>query len=166
MKRIKFVFLLLLSLPLLGNDFFFTPPKEWKPLNSVEIQKKYHHVKLGYTGKSKKGLPPSLNLAIEKIGTLSLVEYLNAVKQIHESDAHNLEWKNLGSFSTQAGKATLTQVERRTEWGKVLLLQLIFIANQNAYVLTASALKEEFVLFYKEFETAFRSFKLGEPTSP
>lgn len=136
-----------------GDFVYFTPPPDW---NLGDPKNYSSHVQIQLIAPSSRELPPSINLAIEPV-SISLVEYVRAVKKIHEADPNNELWRNLGSFQTQAGTAQLTEIEAKTERGKVRLFQLLLLHKGFAYVLTASALKEEFPKFYTLFEKVFRS---------
>jgi hypothetical protein len=134
---------------------FFIPPKDWELANPEKLSPR---VKMGFIGSTKKELRPSVNLAMEEVD-VSMNDYVAAVKKIHESDPNN-RWRDLGKFSTPAGEARLTEIEAKSEWGDVRLLQLIILKNKTAYIITASALKEEFSRFYQEFQSVFRSFTI------
>ncbi len=136
---------------------YFHPPKGWLAANPESLSPR---VQIGFLGKNKKGFCPSLNLALEEV-QVSLAEYLKAVKQIHEADRNN-RWRSLGKIRTRAGEAELTEMDTKTQWGAIRLLQLILIKQGTAYILTAAALKEEFPQFYKEFQTAFQSLDIVE----
>lgn len=115
-------------------------------------------VKISFIKPQSKGFCPSINLTVEAT-SVSLTEYLKAIKAIHEQDRNN-QWRQLGKVHTIAGSAQLTQIDTPSEWGTIRMLQLILIKEGSAYVLTAAALKEEFSKFYKEIQTAFRSLTL------
>lgn len=146
---------ILLSSATAAEYSFFIPPKDWELANPKMLSPR---VKIGFIGLTKKELRPSVNLAVEQVD-ISLHEYVSAVKKIHESDPNN-RWRDLGKFSTSAGEARLTEIETKSEWGDVRLLQLIIIKNKAAYIVTASALREEFSRFYKDFQSVFRSFTI------
>ncbi|HEY5260100.1 MAG TPA: hypothetical protein VIJ46_05565 [Rhabdochlamydiaceae bacterium] len=134
---------------------YFIPPKGWEIVNP---QKLTGRVKVQFLGKSNKGFYPSLNLATENVN-LTLPEYVKAVKKIHEMD-HNTTWRDLGKISTQGGDAQLTQIDTATSSGSVRILQVLLLKDNTVYILTASALKEEFGTYYKEFEKAFKSLTI------
>jgi hypothetical protein len=134
---------------------YFFPPSSWSLADPSTLSKR---VKVAFFGKGEKGFQPSLNLSVEEIAT-SASEYLKAVKKIHEKDSAK-RWRHLGKFNTAAGEAMLTEIDTRNSWGAIRLLQLIFVKEKSAYILTACALKEEFVKFYKDFQKAFHSFTL------
>lgn len=135
---------------------FFIPPNSWEVADPRSLSPK---VKIAFLKNTGKGFCPSINLAIEETDA-SLTEYLKAVRSIHEQDRSN-HWRMLGKVRTGAGLAQLTEIDSMTEWGAVRLLQLIFVKEGSAYVLTAAALKEDFPNYYKVIQSAFRSFTLS-----
>lgn len=137
---------------------YFIPPKGWE---IASPENKQSHVRIGFLGKSKKDFRPTLNLAMEKIGELPLASYLKAVKEIHARNPQN-RWRQLGKIRTYAGEATLTEIDTKTEYGDLRMMQMIFLHEKNAYIMTAAALKEEFANYYREFQAAFESFTLTE----
>lgn len=131
---------------------YFTPPQGWEIADPQTLSSR---VKIAFLKNIGTGFCPSMNLAVEKT-SVSLSEYLKAVKAIHEQDRGN-RWRQLGKVRTPAGLAQLTEIDSKTEWGPVRMLQLIFLKEEHAYVLTASALKEDFSDYYQEIQAAFRS---------
>ena len=136
---------------------YFKPPKEWQ---FAEPDHELSRVQVCFLGKNKKGLCPSINLASEPIA-VSLAEYLKAVKDLHQADRRN-SWRDLGKIQTCAGEARLTEIESPTEYGPLRMLQMIFVKENQAYIVTAAALKEEFSEFYREFKNALSSFTLTQ----
>jgi hypothetical protein len=135
---------------------FFIPPENWDIADPRTLSPK---VKMAFLKNNGKGFCPSINLAIEETD-VSLTDYLKAVKAIHEQDRNN-HWRSLGKVRTAAGLAQLTEIDSTTEWGLVRILQLVLIKDKHAYVLTAAALKEEMSNYYKDIQSAFRSFTLS-----
>jgi hypothetical protein len=135
---------------------YFVPPQGWEIADPKSLSPR---VKAAFLKKTSTGFCPSMNLAVEET-SVSLQEYLKAVKAIHEQDRAN-RWRQLGKVRTQAGLAQLTEIDSKTEWGAVRILQLILVKEERAYVLTASALKEEFSDYYQEIQSAFRSLVLS-----
>jgi hypothetical protein len=133
----------------------FTPPSGWKMADQSDLSP---HVKILVVGpKLKSDMPPTMNLMIEPFnGTQK--DYLKNVKKINES--HGDEWKDLGNLKTKAGDANLSQVEIRSKWGGEKLMHAILVRNGYAYVLTATASKNEFGKFYQQFYTALRSLQI------
>lgn len=137
------------------SQCFFTPPQDWEIADPGSLSP---HVKIAFLKNTGKGFCPSINLAVEET-SVSLSDYLKAVKAIHEQDRSN-HWRALGKVRTAAGLAQLTEIDSTSEWGPIRILQLILLKEGRAYVLTAAGLKEEFSNYYKEIQSAFRSFTL------
>lgn len=135
---------------------FFTPPTGWLLADSNALPA---HVRVMVVGKGISNFPPSLNLSWEPYqGTLK--QYLKTVKNMNAAKGY--EWKDLGTIQTQAGTGNLSQVDTKTHWGNVRLMHVILLKNGNVYILTASALKEEFSGFYNEFFAAMRSLRIAK----
>jgi hypothetical protein len=134
---------------------FFMPPKEWGLADPRQLSPK---VMVGFLGKPHKGFCPSMNLAIEET-YVSLTEYLKAVKKLHEAD-HQNRWRELGKIKTKAGTAALTEIDTKSDAGPIRILQLIFLQEGHAYILTAASLKENFANFYQDFLESFRSLNI------
>ena len=131
------------------------PPKNWEIIDAHSLSPK---VVIGFLEKSKKGFCPSINLAIEPVNT-TLSEYVQAVKKLHEID-RTTRWRDLGKLKTRAGIARLTEIDTKSKWGDVRLLQMLFVKDGSAYVLTAAASKEDFSSFYSEIKHSFASFAI------
>lgn len=138
-----------------ASKCYFCPPEGWEIANPTTLSP---HVKIAFLKNTGKGFCPSINLSIEKTA-VSLSEYLKAIKAIHEQDRNN-QWRALGKVNTQAGLAQLTEINSPSEWGPIRILQLIFLKEGRAYILTAAALKNDISNYYKEFQSAFRSLIL------
>jgi hypothetical protein len=133
----------------------FTPPKDWKFAEAQSLPKS---VRALVVGKGAREFPPSINLGIEPYkGTLK--EYLKIVKAIN--DTQGAEWKDLGTILTDAGEASLSQLDTKGEWGDVRMMHVILLKEEVIYILTAASLKEEFPKFYQEFFRAMRSLRFG-----
>lgn len=132
----------------------FTPPEGWRFADKESLPK---HVKVMVVGKGSKDLPPSINLGYENFsGTLK--DYLKIVKTFNESLGDT--WKDLGTIQTEAGTASLSQVDMKTEWGDLRQMHLIYLHDGIIYILTAAALKQEFSQFYPQFFKSLRSFRI------
>lgn len=136
---------------------FFIPPQDWEIVDVTSLSPK---VIIGFMEKDKKGFCPSMNLAIEKVN-VSLNEYVKAVKKLHEIDS-NTRWRDLGKLNTPAGMARITEIDTKTKWGPVRMLQLILVKEEKAYILTAAAPKEDFSRLYPSLKKSFHSFTLTE----
>lgn len=135
---------------------FFTPPSGWEIADPMSLSPR---VKIAFLKHTQSGFCPSINLAVEKT-PVNLNEYLKAVRIIHEQDRGN-RWRALGKVRTNAGLAQLTEIDSKSEWGPIRILQLLLLKDGYAYVLTSAALKEEFSNYYKEIQSAFRSLSLS-----
>ena len=134
----------------------FTPPQGWRYADSTQLPQS---VKLMVVGKGAHYFPPSINLGMEQYsGTLK--DYLKRVKEINKAEGN--VWKDLGSIQTPAGLGSLSQADRKTEWGEVRMLHLILSKEGVIYILNASALKEEFPRFYQDFFAAFQSLHFSD----
>jgi hypothetical protein len=139
----------LASLPLLS------PPPQWECAKPKELSS---YVQIGFIGKGNSSFRPSINLATEEVD-VSLKQYVKAVKKIHCDEPHT-SWRDLGKFTMQAGEGRLTEIDTASPWGKVKMLQALFVKDSTAYIITGASLKEEFLTFQKDFLDTFRSFSL------
>jgi hypothetical protein len=129
----------------------FTPPAGWRAADAKMLPPS---VKAMAIGKGAAEYPPSINLGTETYqGTLK--QYLNRIKEINR--AQGIEWKDLGALQTAAGKGSLSQIDKKTEWGEVRMMHFIMSHEGVVYIMTAAALKEEFPRFYNDFFSAFQS---------
>lgn len=134
----------------------FTPPQGWRLVNPKELP---GSIKAMVIGKGQGAVPPTISLGVDRFqGTLK--EYLKKVKAIN--DSHGDEWKDLGTIQTEAGPASLSQVDIKTQWGVVRAMHVILVKDGNAYILTTSSPKEEFSQFYPEFFKVIRSLKMNK----
>ncbi|MFI0434732.1 MAG: hypothetical protein ACH350_03255 [Parachlamydiaceae bacterium] len=134
----------------------FTPPAGWMLADQNSLPGR---VRTMVVGKGLSNFPPSLNISSEPYkGTLK--QYLKTVKNINTAQGY--EWKDLGTIQTQAGLASLSQVDTKTQWGTIRLMHVILVKNDNVYILTGSALKDEFPTFYKDFFNAMKSLKVNK----
>lgn len=136
------------------SNITFTPPPGWR---QVEKNTLTPSILAMVVGKGEHELPPSINLAFQnESGTLK--QFLRFVKDVNQADG--IEWKDLGQIRTLAGEASLSQLDIRTEWGIIREMQVIYVKDNTAYILTAGALKDEFPKFYKEFFASLRSLNI------
>jgi hypothetical protein len=134
----------------------FMPPNGWLLADSKALPSS---VKIMVVGKGKTSFPPSINLATEPY-TGTLKQYLKTVKAINDSKGS--EWKDLGTIKTEAGNASLSQVDSKTEWGEVRMMHVILLKHGTVYILTAASSKDEFPQFYKEFFNSLKSLKINK----
>lgn len=135
----------------------FNPPEGWHIADPKALPPS---VKLMVVGKGNSIFPPSINLGIEKYNG-DLKSYLKMIKSINESQGS--EWKDLGTIKTQAGIASLSQIDAKTEWGVVRMMHVILLEDETntVYILTAAALKEEFSKHYKDFFKSMKSLRFN-----
>lgn len=131
----------------------FTPPQGW---HFAEMSNKLKHVHVMVLAESKHELAPCISLGTDYYQG-ELKDYLKIVKQIN--DVKGDEWKDLGKIQTEAGEASLSQVNAKTQWGEMRMMHAILLHDGIAYILTTAALKEDFPAYYKEFFQAMRSLK-------
>lgn len=133
----------------------FTPPTGWFLADPKALPS---NIKIMVVWKGTQEYPPSMNLAYEPYkGTLK--EYLRLIDAINKKKG--AEWKDLGKIQTEAGEASLSQVDLRSQWGVERQMHVILIKDGTVYILTAAALKDDFSKFYKEFFAAMRSLKIN-----
>lgn len=151
---ILFFFVVFCSSLRAGDCCFFIPPKDWAIANPEALAPR---VQICFLGKSSKGLAPSINLATEPV-EVSLETYVEEVRKIHVSDP-NARWRDLGKYKARLGEGRLTELETTTEYGTARMVQLIVVKDGVAYILTASALKEEFSSYYRTFDQVLSSLQ-------
>jgi hypothetical protein len=137
-----------------GDICFFIPPKDWEIANPEVLAPRVH---ICFLGKTSTGVRPSVNLATEVVD-VTLDAYINEVRKIHSSDP-NARWRDLGTYKCLLGEGRLTELEIPTDSGLGRMIQLIVIKDRMAYILTASAGKEDFSKYYKTFDQVLRSLQ-------
>lgn len=133
----------------------FTPPPGWRLADSKALPPS---VKIMVVGKGEHEFPPSMNLGTEKFDG-NLKDYLKVIKAIN--DSQGASWKDLGLIRTEAGDASLSQLDTKTQWGDVRMMHVILIKNGTVYILTAAALQDEFPKFYKDFFSSMKSLRFN-----
>lgn len=146
------------AIPISNYFVAFTSPEGWHIADEKDL---LPSVKIMVVGKGTYEFPPSVNLTTE-VYTGTVKQYLKRIKEINLSKGS--EWKDLGNIRTQAGDASLSQVDKKTEWGNVRMMHVIMKKDGNIYIMTAAARKEEFPNFYKTFFNTFSSLRF-ESTS-
>ena len=136
---------------------YFSPPSDWECVDPSTLSSLVH---VGFVGKGKKLFRPSLNLAIEEVDC-GMKAYLKAVKEIHESHP-NTKWRDMGPFKSKGGKAHLTEINRKTQWGDVRMLQAILIRDSKAFILTGAVLREEFSDHFKSLLKSMKSMNITD----
>jgi len=134
----------------------FTPPEGWHMAEESSLSKR---VKVMVIGTSAKGFPPSINMAVEDNFKGSVQQYMKVVKSICDNKGNT--FKNLGTIKTDAGIGNLSQVDAKSAYGPLRMMHVILIKDGTVYIATATALAEEFPLFYGAFFKAFKSLKIS-----
>jgi len=155
--QLSLFFFFLHCCPFQAKEFsYFYPPEGWVPAPPDALAPL---VKMGFLEPKHFGFRSSLNLAEEEIDC-NLDEYLEAVKAIHTASRHN-HWTYLGKFLTKAGPAVLSQLDTTAAWGPIRMLQLIFVRDSKAYILTAASSKSQFPKMMKTFKQCLSSFSIA-----
>lgn len=142
------------------ESVLFTPPEGWRMAAAESLPP---CVKAMVVGKGAFEFPPSINLGTETYSG-NLKQYLKRIKDINASQG--VDWKDLGTIRTEAGDASLSQVDTKTQWGEVRMMHVILLKDGTAYILTAAALKDEFAKFYKDFFNSLRSLRFSISQNP
>lgn len=136
----------------------FLPPQGWE---IAQLKTASPHVKIGFLGKSKTEFRPSINLATEDGVDVPLKGYVKAVKEQHKAES-GTQVRDLGAFPMKCGNGQLLELTSPSPWGPVRVLQALFVEEGTAYILTAAALKEEFIALQKELLQSFATLKLTD----
>jgi hypothetical protein len=165
--------LLMVSLPFCVLGLFFSsaygeenylthPPKGWECINDPsQLPQK---IKAIYIAKGKANQPftPSLNVACEET-SLSLNSYVQLAKSYHEGESQT-RCTLLGKIATEAGRAELLQIDRPSKWGAIRFIQAMLIQDGEAYVVTATCLKEDFSALSSQIFKAMQSLTVPKKT--
>jgi len=137
----------------------FVPPTGWQAADTSQFPE---NMRAMVVRKGKGPYPPSLNIWIEPYnGTQK--SYLKSIKDACLEDKD--EFRDLGEIKTQAGNASLCQVDRKTRWGDERQMHALIVRYNQAYLLTAAALKSEFADYTSQFFDAIRSMKINKSVS-
>ena len=134
----------------------FTPPQGWRYADADKLGRA---VKIMVVGEGSSHFPPSINLATEPYqGTLR--DYLKIMKKIN--DVEGSTWKDLGTIKTNAGQASLSQVDIKNQWGEVREMHVVLKKKNTIYIVTSAALKDDFSKYYKDFFESMKSLKINK----
>jgi len=134
---------------------FFIPPDKWEIANP-KLYPPY--IEISFIKKSISTCRPTLNLAIQKT-VLNLDEYTNEAKKTHTNEPQTI-CRILDKIKLPQGLVNICQINKTTNSVNFELLQMIFVKNNYAYVLTGACKKDEILKNYKIFMKVFRSFQL------
>jgi hypothetical protein len=139
---------------ILATICYFSPPAGWQP---VRLDDPSSPIELAFVGSPLHagGMPPNISLAFEEVDC-TLKEYVQAVKETILAEA-GVTWRDLGKISTPAGEARLTESSGISNWGPVKTLQLLFVKEHKAAILTATVLKEDFLALQSTLLQALKS---------
>lgn len=151
------LWIFILLSPLIAKEpfYYFTPPKNWDVVDPSKLKPMF---KIAFVEHSKKTFKPSLNLGVQKV-SISIFEYLEAAKKQHSVNRKK-KWSELGYVNTGAGSAHISQIDEKAEVGDIRSMQCILLHEGFAYVLTAVALREDFLDYHNDFLKAFESFTI------
>ncbi len=141
-----------------ANECVFTPPPGWE---MAKLKNPSPYLKLGFLGKGEKEFRPSINLSVEEGVGVSLKEYVKAVKEIQKEDP-TAQLRDLGPFAVKSGSGRLLEIASTSPWGEIRMLQLLFVEGGKAYILTAAALKGDFVKIQSDILQSFQSLSIVE----
>lgn len=146
----RIIFLLLVSF-LHAQRALFTPPAGWE---IAQLKNASPYVKIGFLGKGSGEFRPSINLAVEEEVDLSLKEYAKVVKELQKAE-NGTQLRDLGSFPMKCGKGKLLEITNPSPWGDIKILQALYVQDNQAYILTAAVLREDFLTLQKEILASF-----------
>lgn len=134
----------------------FDPPQGWQYADTSKLPKS---VKVMVVGPAKSDMPPSINLGYEPFDG-SLKDYLKIVKEFNASQGDT--WRDLGTIQTQAGPASLSQLDMKSKWGDLRMMHLIIKHEGIIYIVTASSTKQEYSSYYPLFYKTFSSLRFQD----
>ena len=102
----------------------------------------------------------AISLYIEKI-PCDEKTYLDAVLKNHRSDITK-SVRELGLLQTKSGKSHLLQIDTKSNWGKIRILQSILVKDGYAYIQTATSLRKDFLKINQELLKSFQSLCVAE----
>lgn len=131
----------------------FIPPKNWQFVDPKQLGE---YVVAAFVGKNKNIFyRPMLNFAEEQID-IDEQKYIEAVKEKH-GEMPDTIWRQIGKQKTMCGEATIAEIEVKSKYGPLKMIQAIVVKENNAYILTGSVSKDDFYQFNKEFLLAIKS---------
>jgi hypothetical protein len=154
-----FIIFLILIFNIFGLEkyAYFSEPKGYEIVNPKAYTK---CIKIGFIKKKLNSFSDSINLATQ-ITSLTLNEYIKEVEKTINQD-NNSKWEKIGFLKTKNLNIYLAKIEKNTKFGKVKMLQMYYLENEIAYVLTLASLKEDFLNNLKEFNSVIDSFRLTD----
>lgn len=160
MKRFLILCSIFLTCTLYANEpqfSFFQPPEGWLMSNPMHFNE---GLKIGFVQSERKIFTPAISLFIEKI-PCDEKTYIDAVKKNHRADITK-SIRELGLLQTKSGKSHLLQIDTKSNWGKIRLLQSILVKDGYAYIQTATCLREDFLKINQELLKSLQSLCVAE----
>ncbi len=139
---------------LIAAHCLFAPPSDWEIADPKMPSKR---AVVNFVSKKKTGFCPSMNLTHEKV-RVPIGAYLKIVER--NCLTKKQRWRHLGRIETLSGKAELTEIEVKTNFGDARIFQAILYKGEDIFILTASALKKEFGRYAPSLEKAIRSMRV------
>lgn len=140
--------------------YITSPPKGWECITDPsQLPAKVHSVYIGSCSKQN-AFAPSLNITREET-SLAKEEYVTLAKTYHESQGKT-RCTRVGQLKTGSGMVEVLQIDRPSQWGDVRFVQAILLHGGEAYVVTATCLKNEFHLYSSQIFKAIQSLNVAE----
>lgn len=156
MKKLFFIILICIIQKLFSSPVpYFYVPHDWEMVDPKHYS---DLIKISFVKNQKTFIRPSINLAIQKT-SLTLNEYVNIAKQNHMADSQT-NFIILDKTQLKQGEAIICKIDKTSESLDLDMLQMIFIKDEYAYVLTGATKKNDMVSYYKMFMKSFLSFEL------
>lgn len=144
-----------------GRDsgYILQPPKGWDCISDPQqLPQKIKVIFVG-SGHGNNSFTPSVNLACETTN-LSLKEYVAQAKAYHEGRP-GTRCNVLGIIQTHAGAVHMLQIDRPSQWGEIRFIQAMHIVGADAYVITATCLKNDFSALSSQIFKTIQSFSIN-----
>ncbi|MCB1109817.1 MAG: hypothetical protein KDK64_02460 [Chlamydiia bacterium] len=152
----KWLTLILLPLSLIATEPFFTlidPPSHWLISDPSKYEK---GIKVTFIASKKKMFTPSLTLSTEKVGNATVEDYTHALEKIY----HGKTFQKLGTFETAVGTGHLFQIDQKSQWGDIRLLQAFVLHDGYALIQTGACLRKEFLNVHEDYLKTFKSLRV------
>lgn len=157
-NKIFIIFLFILAQKIYGANNettpFFISPKNWEVVNPKHYPP---YISISFVKKEISTCRPTLNLAVQKT-SLTLDEYVKAAKNIHLKD-RNTSYKILQKIRLIQGTGVICKINKTANAIDFEMLQMLFVKDDFAYVITGACKKNEMINYYPTFMKVFSSFQ-------
>lgn len=133
---------------------FFIAPQKWQVVNPKHYPP---YVKISFVKKEISVCRPTLNLAMQKT-SLTLDEYAREAQKIHVK-GRDATYKILQKIPLSQGPAVICKIDKKTNDADFEMLQMLFVKEDFAYVITGGCKKSEMLNYYRTFMDVFLSFQ-------